>query len=163
MAGIVLPLLVGLVVWWWRSRRPEYDPIAFSEHELATKSNNRFGFSFKYPGTWAREDPENSDGYGFVHPTVPGVVLRAYGSFGVHSNLWDAMRQHRQWAEEKGATFTGDRQADSDVYLADGSSFDAPGWLQRREQPDDEVGRITTITRVVWAPGRRYGRSVGST
>ncbi len=133
---------------------PEHDPVIFSEHELAIKTNTRFGFSFKYPRTWAREDPENGDGYRFVHPTVPGVRLSAYGSFGSHSNLWDEMRQRRQWAEEQGATFAVDRQADSDVYMTDGTSFDAPGWLQRREQTHDEVGRITAITRAVWAPGR---------
>ncbi len=136
-------------------QREPANPVAFAEHELATKTNARFGFSFKYPRTWAREDPENSDGYSFAHPTAPGVLLTAYGSRGLSENLWDEMRQRREWAEEAGATFLVDRQADSDVYLTSGEgSFDAPGWLQRREQPDHEVGRLTIITRVVWAPGR---------
>lgn len=53
--------------------------------ELSSESNSRFGFSFVYPSLWDRQDPTNSDGNRFLHPTDPLVEMTTWGGYAILS------------------------------------------------------------------------------
>jgi hypothetical protein len=53
--------------------------VRLNPSELRTAKNSRYGFSFQYPVTWARQDPVNGDGLMAAGPE-PGLELVAYGA-----------------------------------------------------------------------------------
>jgi hypothetical protein len=62
-----------------------YPVVTTTNWHLQRESNSRFGFSFVHPFTWDREDPGNSDGNKFRHPTDPQVEMAAWGGYAVIS------------------------------------------------------------------------------
>ena len=58
-------------------------PFEFSESDLRRETNPRFQFSFVYPKTWDRMDPDNADGNRYLNPTEPSVQCTFWGGHAV--------------------------------------------------------------------------------
>jgi hypothetical protein len=62
------------------------ETVNFSEDDFSREANPRFSFSFLYPKTWDRFDPDNGDGNRYVDPVNPDVQCSFWGNLAVSSS-----------------------------------------------------------------------------
>lgn len=78
------------------------EAVRFSEDDFDRQANSRFSFSFPYPKTWDRFDPENADGNRYVDPVNPDVQCSFWGNLSISSsNLWESVDQSLSMASEE--------------------------------------------------------------
>lgn len=79
------------------------------EHGISfvTLENNRYGFKTDFPSHWARRDPHNGDGFGFVNPENKDVLISSSAGFNVFtkqknkaSDFDDSMEDYKNFLLE---------------------------------------------------------------
>lgn len=60
-----------------KKRQDEYST------SFVTLENNRYGFRSDFPSHWARRDPHNGDGFGFINPDNKDVLISSSAGFNV--------------------------------------------------------------------------------
>lgn len=149
---------IGFAIKNWPKGKDSKPPFTFANADLETKTNARYGFSFQYPVGWVRKDPDNSDGYTFVDPNNPLVVIRAYGSLMVPPNsLEEEVQEREQYIEKDGGRVLMSMYSGSEVYhVAQSGKLsreDAEGWFLRYREPAEPRERsspdVTVISRGV--------------